>query len=422
MAEIAILIYRLLGTILVWPLALFLRNHPNFKGTIARRLGFVLPEVVAGRKTIWIHAASVGEVKAVSGLIRAIRRRWPGVFISLSSTTATGRDVAGRMTEVDLVFPTPFDLSRVMRRYLLRLMPDVILIVETEIWPNMLLAARDLAKEVVFVNARMSEGSFKRYWKVSRLMKAILAPVRVLAMAVPDAQRFSDLGATQVEVLGNLKFDTVPEPGSTDIASLRESIGAGSRPVFLAGSVREGEEAYVMDAIRAASSQIPELLSLVAPRHPDRVEFIGRLAQERGLTWSLRSKGPSSAQVLIIDTMGELFKLYAVCDAAFVGGSLVDLGGQNILEPIAWGVPTIHGPYMDNFAWAIEGMKGLTMVVRNPSELAATVTDLIKDGGGLEIGRRAKEALHASGGVTERYLSALEPYLNDIIRAPSSAA
>ena len=411
MAEIAILIYRLLGTILVWPLALFLRNHPNFKGTMARRFGFVLPEVVTGRKTIWVHAASVGEVKAVSGLIRAIRRRWPGVFIFLSSTTVTGRDVAGRMTEVDLVFPTPFDLSWVMRRYLLRLIPDVILIVETEIWPNMLLAARDLAREVVFVNARMSEESFKRYRKVSRLMKAILAPVRVLAMAVPDAQRFSALGATQVEVLGNLKLDNVPKPGSADIAFLRESIGAGSRPVFLAGSVREGEEAYVMDAIRAASSQIPELLSLVAPRHPDRVELICRLAQDRGLTWSLRSKGPSSAQVLIIDTMGELFKLYAVSDAAFVGGSLVDLGGQNILEPIAWGVPTIHGPHMDNFSWALEVVQGATIVVSNARDLGDAVVNVLGNKGSREMGLHAREALEKARGVVDRYLQALDPVL-----------
>jgi 3-deoxy-D-manno-octulosonic-acid transferase len=411
MAGIAILLYRVLGTILVWPLAFFLRNHPNFKGTIAQRLGFVLPGVAAKRKTLWVHAASVGEVKAIAGLLHKIKEYKPDTLICLSSMTETGRNVAKGIPDIELVFPLPFDLSWVMRRYLLKIMPSALIIVETEIWPNMLLSAHDLAIPVVFVNARMSEESFRTYRKLSHLLKAILGPVRVLAMAGPDAQRFSALGASQVKVLGNLKFDAIPRSDSADISSMRESIGAGPRPIFIAGSVREGEEAYVMDAVKMASSEIPDLLSLVAPRHPDRVELIGRLARERLLTWSLRSKGPSSAQVLIIDTMGELFKLYGISDAAFVGGSLVELGGQNILEPIAWGIPTIHGPHMDNFSWAFEAVKGLTMVVTNPSELAHTVTGLIKGSLGQGLGRRAREALHAAGGVTERYLDALGPYL-----------
>ncbi|HVN70607.1 MAG TPA: 3-deoxy-D-manno-octulosonic acid transferase [Desulfomonilia bacterium] len=412
MASLGLCIYRLLAVILVWPLAFFLRDHPNFQGTLAQRLGFSLPAVPPGRKTIWVHAASVGEVKAASGLIGAVRKQWPDIFILLTSMTATGRDVAGKLPEVDLVFPFPFDLSWVMKRYLLRLMPSAILIVETEIWPNMLTKAQDLAVPAVFVNARMSLDSFRRYRGFSWILKAILEPVRVLAMSGPDAERFSALGASRVEVLGNLKFDAVPAPGSIDVSSLRETIGAGTKPVFIAGSVREGEEAYVMDAVKKASEQIPGLLSIVAPRHPDRVKLIAQLASEKGLSCSLRSEGPSSGRVLIIDTMGELFRLYGISDAAFVGGSLVALGGQNILEPVAWGVPTIHGPHMENFTWALDIVRDCTYLVQDARGLEETLIAILKDpAGSRRKGREALDALLRVQGVTGRYIQAIEPLL-----------
>ena len=412
MATLALFFYRLLGAIGVWPLAFFLRRHPNFKGTIVQRLGFVLPETPALRKALWIHTASVGEVKAVAGLVKAIRQRWPDVFIFMSPMTATGRDVARKMPEVDLVFPFPFDLSWVMKRYLLRLMPCAILVVETEIWPNMLLAAQDLAIPVAFVNARMSEKSYTNYQKVSWLLNNILKDVRVLAIAGPDAQRFSALGALEVEVLGNLKLDAVPASGNAQEAALRESLGSGSRPIFIAGSVREGEEAMVVDAIIRAASSIKGLYSIIAPRHPDRIEYIAKMAAGLDMKWGLRSKGAQDVDLLIIDTMGELFNLYGISDAAFVGGSLVDLGGQNILEPVAWGVPTIHGPHMDNFTWALDAVKGNTFVVRDARELAEAIIKIVNDlDGSRDKGKKALDALNGEQGVTNRYIQALEPLL-----------
>jgi 3-deoxy-D-manno-octulosonic-acid transferase len=412
MATLALFVYRLLGTTLVWPLALLLRGHPNFKGTLAHRLGFVLPEVPAGRKALWIHAASVGEVKAVAGLVKAIRHRWPEVFILISPMTATGRDVARRMPEVDLVFPFPFDLFRVMKRYLLRLMPCAILVVETEIWPNMIHAAHDLAIPVAFVNARMSEKSYEGYRKVPWLLNDVLKQVRVLAIAGPDAWRFSALGALKVEVLGNLKLDAVPASDDARKVSLREGLGSGSRPIFIAGSVREGEETLVVDAIIRAASHIEGLYSIIAPRHPDRIEYIAKMATGLDIKWGLRSKGAKDVDLLIIDTMGELFNLYGISDAAFVGGSLVDLGGQNILEPVAWGVPTIHGPHMDNFTWALDAVKGNTFPVRDARELAEAIITIFNDtDGSREKGKKALEALRGEQGVTDRYIQALEPLL-----------
>jgi 3-deoxy-D-manno-octulosonic-acid transferase len=411
MAGIAIFLYRLLGAVCVWPLAFFLRKHPNFRSTLPQRLGWSLPGIPSGRKTIWVHAASVGEVKAVAGLLRTIKEHNPDTFICLSSMTATGRQVAQGISGIDLVMPFPFDLSRVMKRHMLKIMPGMIMIVETEIWPNMLLSARDLAIPVVFVNARMTAASFLKYRKVSQVLKAVLGHVRVLAMAGPDAERFSGLGAGSVQMLGNLKLDMVAMTDKDKARALRESLGIGQRPVFIAGSVREGEEDLVVDAIIRAASRVPDLYSIIAPRHPDRIEHIIRTSEGLGIRWGLRSKGARDVDLLIVDTMGELFSLYGASDAAFLGGSLVNLGGQNILEPIAWGVPTIHGPHMDNFTWALEAVQSSTIVVHNAQELGKAVADILLDKDARKIGLQARAALEKARGITDRYYRALKPMI-----------
>jgi 3-deoxy-D-manno-octulosonic-acid transferase len=412
MAYLALFIYRIICAILVWPVAFFLRNHPNFQGTMAQRLGVVLPEALFGRKSIWVHCASVGEVKAVSGLIRAIRKQQPRVFIFLSSMTATGRDVARKMPEVDLVFPFPFDLSWVMKRYLLRLGPSAILIVETEIWPDMILAAQQLAIPVMFVNARMSVRAHERYRRLAAVFRPILSGVKVFAIAEDDAARFRSIGASDVQVLGNLKLDQVATGDKARSDMVRGELGIGVRPVFIAGSVREGEEKEVVDAIIRIATRVQGLYSIIVPRHPDRVQYIKDMAQGLNIKWGLRSTGAADVDLLIVDTMGELFTLYGMSDVAFVGGSLINLGGQNILEPIAWGVPTLHGPYMDNFLWALDVVQGFTVVVRNAHDLAnAAIAVLEKKQGVSELGLRAQEALEKHRGVTDRYLNELKPLL-----------
>ena len=168
----------------------------------------------------------------------------------------------------------------------------------------------------------------------------------------------------------------------------------------------------VVDAIIRAASSIKGLYSIIAPRHPDRIEYIAQMAAGLDIKWGLRSKGAKDVDLLIIDTMGELFRLYGVSDAAFVGGSLVDLGGQNILEPVAWGVPTMHGPHMDNFTWALDAVKGNTFVVRDARGLAEAIIKILKNlDGSREKGKRALDALKGEQGVTDRYIQALEPLL-----------
>ncbi len=361
MARILIILYGLLGSIAAWPLCFLLRNHPNFTGTLPERLGLRLPEIPSRSKVLWIHAASVGEVKAVAGLVQAMKSRWPDLFMCMSCMTATGRQVAAETTGIDMVFPVPFDTPRAMTRHALRIMPVALLIVETEIWPNMILAARRLSTPVFFVNARMSERAFERYGRFSSTLGAVLSGVTVFAMASVDAERFRGIGAGDVKVLGNLKLDNLATGDRSRADALRGELGIGDRPVFIAGSVREGEEQSVVDAIIRTAARVPGLYSIVAPRHPDRIAYIRDMAQGLGVKWALRSSPEPAADLLIVDTMGELFTLYGISDAAFVGGSLLDMGGQNILEPVAWGVPTVHGPFMDNFTWALEAVHGHTL-------------------------------------------------------------
>lgn len=412
MARLLILLYGILGSVAAWPAAFFLRKHPNFRGTLPQRLGLRLPDVPAGRKVLWVHAASVGEVKAASGLVRAIRDRRPELYICMSCMTATGRKVAAETAGVDAVFPVPFDTPWAMRRHALRLMPEAVLIVETEIWPVMLLSLQRLAVPVVFVNARMSERAHARYLRLSRVLGSVLSGVKVLAMAADDAQRFASIGARDVQVLGNLKLDQVARGDEARRDAVRGELGIGDRPVFIAGSVREGEEAPVVDAYLRITTRIPGLYGIIAPRHPDRIPYIRDMAQGLGIKWATRSRPDPGADLLIVDTMGELFTLYGLSDAAFVGGSLLDMGGQNILEPVAWGVPTLHGPFMSNFTWALEALGGHTTVVRNARELAEAAAGMLTDReASRSAGMAAREALLSSSGVTLRYLDVLESYL-----------
>jgi len=231
-------------------------------------------------------------------------------------------------------------------------------------------------------------------------------------MAEPDARRFEEIGAGRVRVLGNLKLDRAAPTDPALAGALRRELGLEQRPVFIAGSVREGEEGPVLDAVIRIATKIEGLYSIIAPRHPDRVAHIRDMAAGLGVSWAMRSSPRPDADLLIVDTMGELSSLYGVADCAFVGGSLTDLGGQNILEPVAWGVPTLHGPYMDNFSWALEAVRGRTLVVNDPRELAETSIRMLSDReGSRRLGLEARQALEASRGVTGRYMEALERYI-----------
>ncbi len=409
-------VYRVLTAFLVWPAGVVLSRYPNFRGTILSRLGLVLPDIPAHLPLIWIHAASVGEVRAVTGLVKTLRREKPHVLICLSAMTATGRQVASSIPELDLVFPFPFDSAWIMRRYLSALSPRLLIIVETEIWPNMILESRDMGIPAVIVNARMTERSFRRYSMFSPLAEEILHDVHILAISENDGDRFTRLGAGDVHAVGNLKLDGIQDVDPARRQEVRAVLGAGQRPVFIAGSIREGEEGMVFSALAKVASSVPGLFSILVPRHPEQIPFIKDLADRGAYRWCLKSEMKSEMKsevdLVIVNTMGELFDLYGASDSAFVGGSLADLGGQNILEPLAWGVPTIHGPHMDNFSWALEVVAGCTVPVGSAEGLAdAVIETLTRPQGYRDMAQEARRLLEQHKGVTERCLTVLAEYL-----------
>jgi len=350
------------------------RNHPNFRGTILKRLGCKMPLRPTG-KIIWLHCSSLGEVKAAALLVDALKKIRPEVKICVSSMTLTGRDEALKTKGIDMVFPFPFDLACIMSRYFKVLKPEALVIMETEIWPNMLFEAKKADIKVVFANARMTQKSARNFTFIKPLLKSALSEALILAIAKEDASRFKSLGAKKVEVLGNIKFDQVKAADLSKRKSLKMNITGNGSPVFIAGSVREGEEKFVVEAVKQASLKITGLVSIIAPRHSNRVGLVCELLEASNIEFSLRS-AKAQSQVIVVDTMGELFELYGASDCAFVGGSLIDLGGQNILEPVAWGVPVIHGKFMSNFTWALDVLGKRTVCVDNPSELGAAVIEV----------------------------------------------
>lgn len=407
MSHVILLIYRVLTFIMVWPLCLVVRNHPNFKHTLLLRLSLKLPTVPPG-DLVWFHGASLGEIKALTSLIETVKSRRPQAIICLSAMTAAGRQAAAAVEGVNLILPLPFDARWIMKRYMRHLAPKTIVIAETEIWPNMLTSARTAGIPVTFVNARVSAKAFERYKLVKPLIGRLLGKARILAMANEHAVRFKALGADDVHVLDNVKFDAVHGLRLERAQTLRVALNIGARPVFIAGSIREGEEQAVMEAISAVREKIPKLFSIVAPRHHDRIKYVSDPADRYGIPWALRSIPSGNADLLILDTVGELFDLYGLAQAAFVGGSLVDLGGQNILEPIAWGVPTLHGPYMGNFLWAMDVVGDHTIQVADAAELAQMLISILSHPETYASkANMARAALDSARGATQRYADEL---------------
>ncbi len=406
MARLIIGLYRLLMLVLALPACLILRNKPNFRGTLRARLGLKLPAVPRGRPVVWVHAASVGEVRAIAGLVTALKSSRPELWIVMTCMTATGREVATALRAVDQVAALPFDLRCAMRRFIGRLKPQLILIAETEIWPELLLSAADAGVPVVFANARMTARSFESYARFRRLFGAILARARVLAIAPEDAARFAALGAAKAEVLGNLKLDGLRDVDVPRRDRLKAELVPPDARVFVAGSVREGEEGYVVNAIAQARAAVPELIAIVAPRHAESIALIEELCDKAGLKRCRRSSVDTSAGVIIVDTVGELASLYGLAEVAFVGGSLIELGGQNILEAVAWGVPVMHGSSMQNFEWALEVVRPHTITV--PADFAPALIGVLgAPGDYAAMAAAARQALQAARGATERYLAAV---------------
>jgi len=330
----------------------------KYRRGLGERLGCV-PRWAGSLPPVWLHAVSVGEVMAATPLARELAARWPELPLLVSTVTDTGRGVAeGRLPARQFVF-FPLDFGWAVRPALDRLRPRAVLLTETEIWPNFLRACSTRGIPVVLVNGRISQRSFPRYRRVRRFFGRVLQGIRLFCMQTPeDARRILDLGAPpeRVHVVGNLKFDLAgvgPATGGTDGPAVRQMLGLPpSRPVLVAGSTHRGEEGPVLEAFKAVRRSVPDLTLLLAPRHPERLGEVEALLERERLPWVYRSRLPADVlpAVILVDTMGELARLYAAGTVVFVGGSLVPIGGHNILEPASHARPVLFGPHMGNFA------------------------------------------------------------------------
>jgi len=368
------------------------------------------------RQTVWVHAVSVGETLAAVPLLRLLRRRAPGARLLVSSVTLTGRETAVKsLSDVaDEGFFFPFDLPGLCGRFLDRVRPDVVVIVETEIWPNFIAACAHRGIPVVIVNGRLSKRSFARYMGFRWFFAPILRTLRTIsAQTAEDAERFAALGAPReiVTVGGNLKFDvSPPESGSSPLSALLlKEKGAGAVWV-VAGSTHDGEEAQLLRAFLSAREGNPSIRLLLAPRHPERFDAVEALLHREGVPMVRRTAIPEGAgqlppeTVLLLDTVGELSGAYAAADLAFVGGSLVPKGGHNVLEPSWHGVPTIVGPSMENFREIADAFLAGDALIRvaGEEELADRLRRFAADPGIFrETGRRAKELLETFRGASE---------------------
>jgi 3-deoxy-D-manno-octulosonic-acid transferase len=404
---------------LPWWIVQMLRQG-KYRSGLAERLGFVPARLRDARPgSIWVHAVSVGEVLAVSYLINEMQRQHPDRPIFVSTTTATGQTLARQRFGDNRVFFMPLDFGFAVRRYLNTLKPQLIVIAETEFWPNLLHLAGKQQTSLAIVNARISDRSFPRYMRFQWFFKRVLSEVDLfLAQTAEDAQRLREIGAQtgRVRVSGNLKFDVRSTTQPAWVSGLRAVIGKDS-PVIVCGSTAEGEEELLMEAFMTVQQQFPAAVMILAPRHPERFERVAALISSKGLSLQRRSlwtpSQPIHGGVFLLDSVGELGAVYELSDIAFVGGSLVPTGGHNILEPAQYGTAILVGPHTFNFKEIVSIFeKGGAITVVNAETLGQKFLALLnKPEERQRLGNLAKELFAKHAGATRRTLEALDPLL-----------
>ena len=419
---------RFLYTVLTYllrPIALVVvlwrgvRNRRYWVG-VGERLGFGAR--VGTTESIWVHAVSLGEVTAAAALIRALRDRYPDTPLVLTTATPTGRERARALFgEALVVRYLPYDTPGSVRRFLARARPRLAVIMETELWPNLFHRCRRRGIPIVLANARLSMKSVGRYRRFGTLFRDALAlgHVSIAAQSGEDAERFIAIGAAreQTRVIGNLKFDISVDAAVIEQGrELRSSYGR-ERPVWIAGSTHSGEEEAALGAHAQIQAAVPGALLLLVPRHPERFQAVADLLNRRGLRFERRSSQGEvrpDCSVLLVDTVGELSSLYASVDVAFVGGSLVPVGGHNLLEPAALGVPVITGPDQSNARDIAELLlrEGAAVQVADAAALAVTLQEWLTNPD--ERGRVGARGLHVvaeNRGSLARLLAIIEPLL-----------
>ena len=401
----------------------------KYRKSIGPKFGLIPQRVfdeMKGSPRIWVHAVSVGEVTAAAPIISSLRGMYPEACIVPSTSTETGQEMAGRLiTDTSALIYYPLDIPVVVRKVIERVNPDIFVPVETEIWPNFIRACAKRGTRIVMVNGRISPRSFRRYRRTRFFWKRIMNMLDMMgAISAIDASRLEALGVepSRIHVLGNAKYDSLAA-GADD--ALRDEMEARldiphEARVFVAGSTHEGEDGMVLKVYRGLLEKYPDMLMVIVPRHPERGDDIVSLARDEGFDDCVTMKEINSGtkragrRIVIVDMIGELFKVYSLATMVFCGGSLVPRGGQNILEPAAWGKVVLYGPSMDDFMDEKErlGMAGGGITVSNDRELLAETLKLMEDPETLRRkGAAGREIVASNGGAARRYAEMMRTHL-----------
>jgi 3-deoxy-D-manno-octulosonic-acid transferase len=412
-------------------------RHGKYSHGFAERLGRVPARLTSAvsdqhaKRVIWVHAVSVGEVMAVSGLVEEMRRGFPQHRVVVTTTTDTGQELARARFGEENTGYFPMDFALAVRPYLRSLRPELIVLAETEFWPNFLRLAHSSGARIAVVNARVSDRSWPRYRRFRWALGKMLAHVDLfLAQTDQDKARLQSIGAAagRVQVTGNLKFDVSPVPTPPIVESLRRSLAAeGAGPVLVCGSTVEGEEPPLVKAFENVRAEHPRAVMMLAPRRPERFDEVAIFLQQLGIRSCRRSRWQGetlAGSVLLVDSIGELAALYALADVAFVGGSLVPRGGHNIIEPAQHGVAIVVGTHTENFRDMVALFRGRDAIrIVSLSELPLTLMHLLaNDAERRALGRRAAETMKSQTGATARTMVALKTLLAaNPDRSPTSA-
>lgn len=423
--------YNVIITLLFILLFPYLYLRSVFRGEgILERMG-ILPKgakrPLQSRKVIWFHSASVGEVRILPTIVPKLKKLLPEFSIVISTLTKTGKIEAKKsLPEADLVFYAPVDIPFFVKKVMNKIHPTSLILVETELWPNLIKKAKEQKAFVALINGRFSAKSFPKYLRFRSLFSLVLSFFDLLCMRTfEDAERAKTLGAKveKIKIVGNLKFDQmIPHLDRYDKEAIRKSLGISStREIIVAGSIREGEEKMILDVFQRLRKENPSLLLILAPRHLNQIGLIEEYLFQLGLKFRRKtlidekSIEDKDYSVILLDTIGELFPLYSIADVAFVGGSLVPLGGHNILEPAIWGAPVIFGPFIDDFKFAASCLieSGGGIMVENEEELYQGFSRLLKDESlRKNLGQKGKEAVEKQRGAADQTVRFLLEGLN----------
>lgn len=403
--------------LLVSPVLLYRRwVHGKYRDGWSEKLWGRLPERDGSRPCVWLHAVSVGEVLQLRPVMQLLAAQRPDWDFVITTTTRTGLDVAKKEFAQHTVCYCPLDFSWAVRRAIARLKPSAIVLVELELWPNLVLTAQRLGVPLALINGRVSEKSFRGYRRIRPLIARLLRCFDLIAAQNREyADRLLALGAPneRLQVTGSIKFDGVQlDRANSRTAELRQFFGLrNGEKVFIAGSTQDPEESFALDAWQSLRNEFPDLRLILVPRHKERFEDVAALVTSRGLTLQRRSNAArSTGDVWLLDTLGELGACWGLADIAFVGGSLTQRGGQNMLEPAAYGAAVLFGPNTWNFRDIVEQLlaRDAACVVRSADELTAAVGSLLRDSETAgELGRRASSFVATQQGAAARTVDLL---------------